>query len=194
MRATSSPWSCARGASQSSRNHHNGMCPRSRMRYRALRHVLRPCSSLPKQTDSRLARLQGAALFTKVPEQFHDPAISVQLSDRAARYSSLHEGGPGYDLSAAQFGTNRGANELNALETFSWEFLSLTSKIVMRELRRLRASIPVVPLFKDHPRASQALYPMVLAKSSWYPAARSMSSYRIHTWSMFPQTAWNPTV
>lgn len=175
-------------------HHQDGMNPKGRRRYTALRDVARACSSLPKQASSRVARLQGAAPFTKLPEQLHEPAISAQLLDTAARYSSLHEGGPGYDLSAAQFGTNRGANELNALETFSWEFLSLTSKIVMRELRRLRASIPVVPLFKDHPRASQALLPMVLAKRPWYPAARSMSSYRIHTWSMFPQTAWNPTV
>lgn len=44
-------------------------------------------------------------------------------------------------------GRTEGANEPNALETCSWEFLSLTSKIVMRQLRRLRASIPVVPVF-----------------------------------------------
>lgn len=62
----------------------------------------------------------------------------------AARYSCLHDAGPCYGLSAAQFGTNRGASEPNGLETFSWEFLSLTSKIVMRQLR---ASIPVVPVF-----------------------------------------------
>lgn len=59
----------------------------------------------------------------------------------------MHEAGPARGLSAAQLGTNRRANESRLFITYSWEFLSLTVKVVMRELRRRRTSIPVVPVF-----------------------------------------------
>lgn len=66
----------------------------------------------------RVARLQGEATFCELSKQLYEPAISAQNDDAPARYSSSHDVGPERGLSAALFGTNRGANKPMRSKTF----------------------------------------------------------------------------